>query len=56
MCLGANFAMLSTTLAFATLMSKHQFKAVKDRGPVFPIEYDITMHFPGDVEMVISRR
>jgi len=56
MCMGANFAMLSTTLAFATLMSKHRFTAVKDRGAVFPIEYDITMHFPGNVEMEISRR
>lgn len=56
MCMGGNFAMLSTTLAFATLMSKHRFSAVKDRGAVFPIEYDITMHFPGAVEMNISRR
>lgn len=56
MCLGANFAMLSTTLAFVTILQKNKFQAVKSRGPVFPIAYDITMNFPGLVEMEITRR
>jgi uncharacterized MnhB-related membrane protein len=54
--MGPAFAMLSTTLAFATLMQRNQFHAVVPRGAVFPIAYDITMHFPGDVAMRITRR
>eukprot|EP00240_Pyramimonas_obovata_P000733 CAMPEP_0118932954 /NCGR_PEP_ID=MMETSP1169-20130426/10801_1 /TAXON_ID=36882 /ORGANISM="Pyramimonas obovata, Strain CCMP722" /LENGTH=583 /DNA_ID=CAMNT_0006875663 /DNA_START=463 /DNA_END=2215 /DNA_ORIENTATION=+ len=53
MCMGTNFALLSTTLAFTTIMQRNKFEATESRGPVFPIAYDITMHFPGDVEMKI---
>jgi len=56
MCMGPAFAMLSTTLAFAALMQRNHFHAVVPRGAVFPIAYDITMHFPGDVAMRITRR
>jgi len=56
MCMGANFAMLSVTLAFATIMSRHKLEAVRSRGGVFPIAYDITMNFPGEVEMNITCR
>ncbi|KAK3267371.1 hypothetical protein CYMTET_24065 [Cymbomonas tetramitiformis] len=56
MCMGAGFAMLSTTLVLSTLVQKYKFKAVKDQGPVIPIKYDITMYFPDDMLMTVSPR
>mmetsp|Transcript_38457 Transcript_38457/g.46399 ORF Transcript_38457/g.46399 Transcript_38457/m.46399 type:complete len:587 (+) Transcript_38457:385-2145(+) len=56
MCMGAGFAMLSTTLALVRLVQRYQFESLKPQGPVFPIAYDITMNFPGGVDMKLTKR
>jgi len=54
MCLGAKFAMLSLQMMLGTLLQHNDFKNLKSRGKIFPIEYDITMNFPGGVPMRVA--
>mmetsp|Transcript_13427 Transcript_13427/g.18356 ORF Transcript_13427/g.18356 Transcript_13427/m.18356 type:complete len:596 (-) Transcript_13427:161-1948(-) len=56
MCMGGSFAMMSVTLSLVCLLQKTKVDSVKSRGKVFPIAYDITMHFPGNVDMTASPR
>lgn len=54
MCLGSKFAMLSLQMMLGTAMQHNDFENLKNRGPIFPIEYDITMNFPGGVPMKVT--
>ena len=57
MCMGAGFALMSTSLALAQLLRENHVDALCHTDKtVFPIEYDITMRFPGGVRVRISPR
>ena len=45
MCLGPNFAMMSTTLMTATLLQRLQLTAIHPTAQHLDIRYDITMNF-----------
>ena len=54
MCMGAGFALLSTTLVLTQLLQRFRFRALAPRGKLLPVGYDITLHFPGGVPMEIT--
>ena len=59
MCIGAQFAEMSATLALASLLRGNDIEVVGDRGSgILPVEYDITMHFnrTGGVKARVSPR
>jgi len=57
MCMGAGFALMSTSLALAQLLRENHVDALCHTDKtVFPIEYDITMRFPGGVRVRVSPR
>lgn len=56
MCLGAPFAMLSVTVAVATLLEKLKFRPVDESSKSLDFEYDITVFFPRGIPMQIESR
>ncbi|CAI7812985.1 unnamed protein product, partial [Closterium sp. NIES-53] len=56
MCLGANFAVLAVTQVVATLLQHFEFEGISPSGKELPFAYDITMNFPGGVNMRIRPR
>eukprot|EP00898_Chlorokybus_atmophyticus_P004687 jgi/Chlat1/5219/Chrsp33S05189 len=56
MCLGASFAMMSTTLVLATLLQRFKFTAIDPSGTTPKTLYDIVMYFPEGLRMKVMRR
>lgn len=59
MCIGAQFAEMSATLALASLLRGNNIEILGDRdGGILPVAYDITMHFhrKGGVKARVSPR
>eukprot|EP00958_Prasinococcus_capsulatus_P021688 scaffold2977_cov383-Prasinococcus_capsulatus_cf.AAC.3 len=55
-CIGATFALISTTILLASCVRRFRFEAVDPNGPEIPLKYDTTIVFPQGVYMGLTPR